>query len=106
MWDELTQDMKVAVDTVFAPLSVHCCSDIEDSCIDYVPPFYLDDKACNPYDFRVFIESEPKYPLRCESNIYHGSFIVKSKDDWINHVDKFVKCSNEYRMLIAMIRKN
>lgn len=104
-WEALARDMKVAVDEVYAPLDVICEAYEEFKCIHYHPPFYLADK-CNEISFGVQLdeESEPKYPLECTSEIYTDTFVVKSKEDWKNHVEKFVVWKKEIEELIQKIR--
>lgn len=104
-WNQLADDMKAAVDRVYAPLSVECHTDIINKCIDYYPPFYLIDK-CNEFHFGVTVgeTQEPNYPLYCTSEIYNGVFVVKSAQDWETHLDKFVAWKDQIESLMKKIR--
>lgn len=107
IWDELAKDMKVAVDNVFSPLKIRCMADKLNGFIDYFPPFYLEDK-CNEMGFGVKVIYEPgdipKYPLTCTSDCHKEQFIVESREDWENHVDKFITWKTEVKELINKIR--
>lgn len=104
-WEEIAKDMKVAVDKVYAPLKIECTADEENGFIDYHPPFYLEEK-CNEVSFGVYVgeNAEPKYPLKCSSELYKGEFIVESAEDWERHLDKFVVWKKEIEELIKKIR--
>lgn len=102
-WNKLAQDMKVAIDEVFFPLKVECNVDIGCSCLDYGPPFYLNDK-CNEVSFGVRVEGEPTYPLTCNSDWYQGTFTIQNPEDWKNHTGKFVAWADECKELIKKIR--
>ena len=104
--DLLAKDMKVVIDEVYSPLTINVESYVDEgnTCLEYYPPFYLEDK-CNAISFGVTILSdEPKYPLRCTSEYHNGEFIVQSANDWCNHTDKFVLWKDEITSLIKKIR--
>lgn len=108
IWDQLARDMKVAVNRVFSPLNVVCIAYKEWRCIDYQPPFYLEEN-CTEIRFAIKIKCKyveiPKYPLTCTSDYYDkGEFIIQSPEDWENHTDKFIWRKSEIEELLKKIK--
>ena len=101
---QIGQDMKLAVDKVYWPLTTECYVDMDYKYIDYDPLFYFDSK-CNEISFGVhFHGKEPQYPLTCTSAHYSGQFVVESPEDWENHTDKFVAWKKEIQEMMQKIR--
>ena len=104
-WDDLTRDMKVAVDRVYSPLEVECITD-EESRIDYFPPFYMDgmcDEACVGVTIKCGQGEVPQYPLICRSKLSEEQFVVQSPKDWENHAEKFIAWKTDIEALIRRL---
>jgi hypothetical protein len=107
-WDSLAKDMKVVVDFVYSPLNIKCSGDPEFSYLDYYPPFNISNGQ-HPNDNSIKITCDdnivPSYPLVCRLSTSRTKFTVRSKDDWINHVDEFIPDKDDIIDLINSIRQ-
>jgi len=114
----LSQDMKKALDKFFYPLDVECGIWIENRTLLYIPPFYMkcdydcaDEFFCvnirceNCYKTRTSCKScrgaSPTYPLYCIVAWDCGkTIVVKSPDDWINHLDVIIEWYERYKAVL------
>ena len=87
-WDQLLKDMRSS-----GFLSLKVKSIAKGDRIDFGPPFYRDTygEVCyGVISVRCEQGEVPQYPLTCRSKQSEEEFIVKSREDWKNHAEKFI----------------